>query len=213
MSEPTYEKGIVVGNTYDKYGSRNPIARVLMKGFLRSFDRLVAAADAETVLEVGCGSGELSMRLARQGYRVTGTDISEGMVRLAGERAGHGPDSPRFFVSDLFDLDPRQGQYDLVVCCEVLEHLEDPGRAVDHLKTLTRSTLLFSVPREPVWRCLNVARGKYWRQFGNTPGHLQHWSRRGFRSFLESRVILVAEDSPFPWTMLLASAHDRGIPG
>jgi hypothetical protein len=40
--------------------------------------------------------------------------------------------------------------------------------------------LLVSVPREPLWRMLNMARGAYWPALGNTPGHLNHWSRRSF---------------------------------
>ena len=36
------------------------------------------------------------------------------------------------------------------------------------------------VPREPVWRVLNVARGRYVRWLGNPPGHIQHFSRAAF---------------------------------
>ena len=63
--------------------------------------------------------------------------------------------------------------------------------------------LLVSVPREPLWRMLNIARGAYIAQLGNTPGHLNHWSKRSFTKLL-SRYGQVAEvRSPFPWTMLL----------
>ena len=44
--------------------------------------------------------------------------------------------------------------------------------------------LLVSVPREPLWRGLNLARGSYLRELGNTPGHLNHWSKRRFASLL-----------------------------
>ncbi|MCA9694903.1 MAG: hypothetical protein KC636_35320, partial [Myxococcales bacterium] len=51
--------GNIVGNTYDKYGSRNPIARALMAGFMRAVVGLYQEAAPRTALEVGCGEGKL----------------------------------------------------------------------------------------------------------------------------------------------------------
>ncbi len=203
MTGPTYERGIVVGNAYDKYGSRNPLVRWMMAGFLASFDRLIGTASPERVLEVGCGPGDLTLRLAREGIDILGVDISTIMVDRARRRAEEEGLSCRFVATDLFELEPSDDPYDLVVCCEVLEHLVDPANAVRHLRGLTGSSILLSVPREPIWRALNMARGRYWPDFGNTPGHLQHWSRRSFLHFVQRDLEVVAEDSPFPWTMVL----------
>jgi hypothetical protein len=63
--------------------------------------------------------------------------------------------------------------------------------------------LLVSVPREPLWRALNVARGAYVRDLGNTPGHVNHWSRRSFVDLLARHGEVAAVRSPFPWTMAL----------
>ena len=65
--------------------------------------------------------------------------------------------------------------------------------------------LLVSVPHEPLWRALNVARGAYLRELGNTPGHLNHWTRRGFVTLLARHGEVVEIRSPFPWTMLLVA--------
>jgi len=65
------------------------------------------------------------------------------------------------------------------------------------------------VPREPIWRALNLARGKYVRDLGNTPGHLGHWSRRGFLELLGGRLEVVAVRTPLPWTMALCRANGR----
>jgi hypothetical protein len=59
------------------------------------------------------------------------------------------------------------------------------------------------VPHEPLWRILNVARGAYVQDLGNTPGHLNHWSRAGFKRLLSAHGQVVETRSPFPWTMLL----------
>jgi 2-polyprenyl-3-methyl-5-hydroxy-6-metoxy-1,4-benzoquinol methylase len=92
---------------------------------------------------------------------------------------------------------------ELIVCCEVLEHLDDPGAGLEKLASLARPWLLVSVPREPIWRVLNLARLKYVGDLGNTPGHLGHWSRSRFLAFLRSRVEVVEYRSPLPWTIAL----------
>jgi 2-polyprenyl-3-methyl-5-hydroxy-6-metoxy-1,4-benzoquinol methylase len=108
-----------------------------------------------------------------------------------------------FRVASIYDLVPERDAAELVVCCEVLEHLDDPGMAMAMLSKLARSYLLVSVPREPVWRVLNMARGKYLGSFGNTPGHIQHWSRKGFLKMLEEHVDILKVLTPFPWTVAL----------
>jgi hypothetical protein len=69
---------------------------------------------------------------------------------------------------------------------------------------VARGNLLVSVPREPLWRALNVARGAYVRELGNTPGHLNHWSRGGFESLVARFGEVIETRAPFPWTMVLA---------
>ena len=63
--------------------------------------------------------------------------------------------------------------------------------------------VLVSVPREPLWRMLNMLRGAYVRQLGNTPGHVNHWSKPAFCDFANKHGQIAAVRSPFPWTMLL----------
>jgi hypothetical protein len=85
----------------------------------------------------------------------------------------------------------------------VLEHVPDPEHTVAEMARVASRWLLVSVPREPLWRALNMARGAYLRDLGNTPGHLNHWSKRSFVSLLSRHGEVVEARSPFPWTMLL----------
>jgi hypothetical protein len=101
------------------------------------------------------------------------------------------------------EVQPLDERPDLVVCCEVMEHLEEPSKALSALAAMRGELYLFSVPREPIWRILNMARGAYLSDFGNSPGHLQHWSRRGFIRFLKEEFDLVEVRSPLPWTAIL----------
>jgi 2-polyprenyl-3-methyl-5-hydroxy-6-metoxy-1,4-benzoquinol methylase len=191
------------GNVYDKYGTSNPIARRLITGFMGRLDELVERTGATEAHEVGCGEGELAIRLARQGIGVRGTDAFPQVLEEARERARLAGVEIDFEATPAEQLDPARHGAELIVCCEVLEHLEDPERALEVLGGLARPWLIASVPREPLWRALNLARLSYVRELGNTPGHLNHWSKGEFVRFLTRRFEVVEVRSPTPWTMAL----------
>jgi 2-polyprenyl-3-methyl-5-hydroxy-6-metoxy-1,4-benzoquinol methylase len=191
------------GNVYDKYGTSNPVARRLMGGFLRELDQLVERTGATDVHEVGSGEGELAIRLARRGIRVRGTDAFPQVLEEARSRARIAGVDVDFEATPVEDLDAARHGAELILCCEVLEHLEGPDRALEVLAGLARPWLIASVPREPLWRALNLARLSYVSALGNTPGHLNHWSRRDFVRFLGSRFEVVEVRTPTPWTMAL----------
>jgi 2-polyprenyl-3-methyl-5-hydroxy-6-metoxy-1,4-benzoquinol methylase len=191
------------GNVYDKYGTSNPIARRLVAGFLGQLDRLVERTAAHEAHEVGCGEGELAIRLARRGLCVRGSDAFPDVLEEARRRARTAEVEIEFESVPVEALVRERHAAELIVCCEVLEHLEDPEEALEVLATLARPWLIASVPREPLWRALNLARLSYIGDLGNTPGHLNHWSRRAFVRFLTRRFEVVQVLSPLPWTMAL----------
>jgi hypothetical protein len=199
------EQGIVIGNSYDKYGSRNPVVRRIMAGFEASLLKLVHQVNPASLHEVGCGEGYWTLNMLHEGIDARGSDFSEQVIAIARSNALHaGRDANLFKVQSIYDLSPDEDSANLIVCCEVLEHLERPSEALKVLQTLAKPYVIFSVPREPIWRVMNMARGKYWGQLGNTPGHLQHWSKSGFMS-LVSRYFHIEEVlTPLPWTMILA---------
>ena len=81
------------GNVYDKYGTSNPVARRLVAGFMSDLDELVERSGANEAHEVGCGEGELAIRLARNGLRVRGSDASPRCSRR--HASGPGPPASR----------------------------------------------------------------------------------------------------------------------
>jgi SAM-dependent methyltransferase len=191
------------GNVYDKYASENPVERRLVAGFMRSFDELVTLTGARAAHEVGCGEGELAARMTRFGLRVRGSDAFPETITEARRRADAEGLEIAYEATALQLLEPGIHSAELVVCCEVLEHLPDPEEALSVLASLADPWLIASVPREPLWRALNVARGAYLREVGNTPGHLGHWSKQGFATLLRTRFEIVELRSPLPWTMAL----------
>ena len=194
---------VPTGNTFDKYGSSNPVVRRLMSRFERMLGELFAQAAPESVLDIGCGEGVLTERWARAlaSGRVVGTDLEDPKLRA--EWATRTRPNLRFEAMVVETLSFADDEFDLVAATEVLEHVSDPELALAEMARVARRWLLVSVPHEPLWRVLNVARGAYVRDLGNTPGHLNHWSRAGFQRLLSAHGQVVETRSPFPWTMLL----------
>jgi 2-polyprenyl-3-methyl-5-hydroxy-6-metoxy-1,4-benzoquinol methylase len=204
ISKGLEEEGVVVGNTYDKYGSRNPVVHKIMSGFSKSLSELVIKASPNTIHDVGCGEGFWVLEWIRQGKTARGTDFSSQVIELARSNAIKQGASPTLFEPrSIYDLNAPRDSADLVVCCEVLEHLDHPEDALSTLQTVIEKYLIVSVPREPVWRALNLARGKYIGRLGNTPGHIQHWSRDSFMQLISKYFQIVEVENPLPWTMLL----------
>jgi SAM-dependent methyltransferase len=197
--------GVVTGNTYDKYGSKNPVVRRMMAGFEGALEELFVLAAPGSLLDVGCGEGVLVHRWAQQlgEARVVGIDLEEESIQ-AGWAERQAPNL-EYRVMEAANLPFADGEFDLACAIEVLEHVPDPEHTVSEMARCASRHLLVSVPREPLWRAMNLARGAYWPDLGNTPGHLNHWSRRSFVELLSSHGTIRELRSPFPWTMLLVS--------
>ena len=202
------EDGVVVGNTYDKYGSRNPVVQWIMRGFEQSLADLVAKAAPASIHEFGCGEGRWVLEWAARGIQVRGSDFSHQVIALAQDNARQRGLSPDLFAQgSVYDIERGRDSADLLVCCEVLEHLEDPHAGLAALQRVASGYLILSVPREPIWCALNMARGKYWSAWGNTPGHIQHWSTNSFVALVSRYFEVVQVNTPLPWTMVLCRAR------
>jgi ubiquinone/menaquinone biosynthesis C-methylase UbiE len=196
-------EAVPTGNTYDKYGSTNPVVKRLMAGFHRSLDELWEEASPSSVLDVGCGEGVLTERFAERvdGGHVVGMDLDDPKLRA--EWTARTRSNLEFRALAGPDLPFSDNEFDIACALEVLEHVPDPEHTLAEVVRVARRHVLVSVPREPLWRALNMLRGAYVRQLGNTPGHVNHWSRGAFLDFANRHGQITAVRTPFPWTMLL----------
>lgn len=205
LSRGRIEKGVYVGNAYPKYNSKNPLIRWLMKGFEKAVESLVLSVAPATLHEVGCGEGYWVLYWLKRGFDCRGSDFSAQVIHIAKENALTASLDPERFTQKSFEeLSQELDRADCLLCLEVLEHLENPSKALQILRSLQCGAYVFSVPREPLWRILNLCRGKYLGQWGNTPGHLQHWSQSSFIKLVSEFFVVEEVLSPLPWTVLKA---------
>lgn len=193
-----------IGNTYDKYASKNPIERRLMDGFFARLEGALPTTAPRSILEVGVGEAEVASRV-RTRYpqaRFVGIDLPD--PELAAHWAEDGMNGA---FADIVRLPFPDACFDLVLAIEVLEHVPDPVGALQELARVATGSLVMSVPREPIWRVANMARGKYLGALGNTPGHINHWSKSGFAGLISGQFNVRSVVAPFPWTMVSATAR------
>jgi 2-polyprenyl-3-methyl-5-hydroxy-6-metoxy-1,4-benzoquinol methylase len=196
------------GSCYRRERPRTPIERALVRHFDRSLDELWAVAAPSSMIDVGCGEGVLTEHWARrlEDGRVVGVDLVPDL--LTAEWKSRARANLEFRGGDASSLQFADAEFDLAAATEVLEHVDDPGRVLGELARIARRYLLVSVPREPLWRALNLARGAYIGSLGNTPGHVNHWTRNGFVELIGSYGFVRAVRSPPPWTVALVRKRE-----
>ncbi len=113
-------------------------ARAERSEFARMLDRAIAG-DA-TILEAGCGTGQMSLYLARGRRRVVGADLARAPLRLAADAARRfgRMDAVRFVQTDLHRPGLRDGAFDVVYSSGVLHHTPDPAAAFARIARLAK---------------------------------------------------------------------------
>ncbi len=205
----TTTEPVPTGNTYDKYASTNPIEQRMMRGFFRAFDAMLDAAGQprtpRRILEIGVGEGIVTQRVIERfpDAAVLGLDLPDEELAADWQERGLS-----CVFGDATTLPFPDDAFDLVLAIEVFEHLPEPARSLHELHRVCAGSLIASVPFEPIWRAGNMARGRYLGDLGNTPGHINHWTNRGFSKLVGHRFDVRSTATPLPWTMLHATPLD-----
>lgn len=197
---------MIYGNFEDKYNSRNPIAKILVGYFIKTFKKLLnEVGNPQKIIEVGAGEGYLTNIVAQKfpECEIWASDLAKDILAVA-PKILRGQ-NVHISVDDIENLSYPDNFFDLCICCEVLEHISNPKKALSEIKRVTKGKVIFSVPLEPLWRVLNMLRGKYLKDFGNTPGHINHWTQKNFVKLVEaSNFKVLSSKFPLPWQMILA---------
>jgi ubiquinone/menaquinone biosynthesis C-methylase UbiE len=194
MSKPT--------TNFEKHTTKNPISRFFLANFTNLLLEQVKKLKPDSILDVGAGEGfTLEMfRKNKIGKKIEGIEYMDDAFILAKQL------HPKVSIKkgNIYELPYKRDSFDIVVCTEVLEHLDDPGKALQELKRVTKKYLVVSVPNEPLFTIQRFLRGKNMLKLGDHPEHLQHWKSESFKKFVEKQMQVIDYKTPLPWTMILA---------
>lgn len=191
----------IPGNHFDKHNSKNIIVKWLMKKFHQKMFDLIREANPSSILDVGCGEGFTTSEIKKEfpHILITGCEFEREALVTAKLRNP----SITFIEGSIYSLEQFSNSKDLILASEVLEHLEEPHKAIKEVKRRTKKWCLFSVPNEPWWRVANIIRGSYLLDLGNTPGHIQHWGRFKFKKMLKKEFKEVKIKNVLLWNIAL----------
>lgn len=206
------QKGFEQGKKQLKYHSKNPVYNYLVNGFNNSVKRNLIEISKlnkpKKILEIGVGEGqitEICLSVFPDAQYIA-ADIANGILTVAKETLKKYQNQISFEIQDINNMPYNNNTFDLVICCEVLEHVPQPKNGLAEIYRVLKpnGVALLSVPKEPVWRVLNMLRGYYWDALGNTPGHVNHWSVNKFKKFVsEHQFEILNIDKPLPWSVIL----------
>jgi len=130
------------------------------------------ASSARRVLDVGCGLGDI-LRGVPGNYLRHGVDYAQSNVAVARRRLG---DQADIRVGSVYDLPYSDDSFDVCLCLEVIEHLEDDGAALKQIsRVLKRGGLLIAA----------VPYTYYWPEYLRLIGHYRHYTRESFVRLLQ----------------------------
>lgn len=183
---------------FEKHTSKNPLKQFFFKRFEDDLISLLAPLDPKKILDAGCGEGFTLSRFyeLKIGYSLEGIDASEDAIKIGKKVHPH----LNIKRGDIYSLVYKDNSFDLVTCMEVLEHLEDPEKALKEVVRVCSKYVLLTVPKEPLFTISNYTR------WGKDIGHINKWSSSSFQKFITNHSSLRIKEvrHPFPWTMILA---------
>jgi len=189
-------------DNYKKYTKRNPFRKLILGGFHAKVEMIIGNLGVSSVLDAGCGEGFTLSRLQARmpTKRFEGLEYSESAISLA--KTIHSDIA--ITRGDVYAMPYVDDAFDLVLCFEVLEHLDNPARALRELKRVARRYCLITVPNEPYFQMIHLLAGKNIRRWGNDRGHVQHWSMNGIRKLMETEFeVLEVRIAALFWTVVL----------
>lgn len=145
----------------------------------------------DTVADIGCGAGELVCTLAQKGYRGIGIDFSDDALAVAKsiKKKRNISDEQLTFKKGSLDVLTRKS--DVVICCEVIEHLEDDDAFLRDVINYGEY-FIFSVP----------ARMKWFDQFDEKVGHFRRYEKNDLKQQLSKHGYEVIEFSAYGYPFI-----------
>lgn len=150
-------------------------------GYLRDVvQRLGIEPRGLKVLDVGCGGGIMAEEVAGMGFDVTGVDPSAHSIATAREHASRSGLRIDYRQASGESLPFPDASFDLVYCCDVLEHVDDLGRVISEAARVLKPGapyLYDTINRTPVSRLVMIKLFQEWRSTAFMPPALHDWNQ------------------------------------
>lgn len=169
---------------YEKYHSKRRLEKRVISDHDYTHRPLLSMIDADNymhkkVLDIGCGTGTICFYFASKGSRVYGIDISKNAIKMArinSKNLGLASDVS-FSVID-FPNQKIKGKYDLIICSELLEHIDDHNKALREISKLLakKGSVVFSVPLNTSF----LYKHNFLDKFEVEVGHLRRYDEKSF---------------------------------
>ncbi len=188
------------GNYFNKHKSKNPIIKYLLKKFHENIFKFIHRTRSRTLLDAGCGEGYTTEVIQKKfsKLKIKAIELDKFIVQKGIQNKGF-----KIEKGDIYNIPFKNHSFDVVLASEVLEHLEYPNKAVKECKRVSRKYCIFSVPNEHLWRIANILRLSYLSRLGNTPGHIQNWTKKGFEKLLNKHFKHVIIKKSILWNIAL----------
>ncbi len=198
-----------VGNYYNKYETKNFIEQFIIKNYFNTILKICEKYSIRSFIDIGCGEGKWLHEFSKKGFKCIGTDHNKDVINLAKENLNN--EKINIFQSNIYDekftftINDKINETGVnnLFFLEVLEHLYDPVTIMNKFKNIKFQNMIITVPNEPLWRFLNCCRLKYVGNFGNTPGHINHFSKDKLKKLLTKNFHVVDIKLPIPFLIFL----------
>lgn len=189
-------------DNYRKHKSSSTLQQKLLNNFEDNLIREVKNLNPSSILDVGCGEGFTLEKLRERniGEHLEGVDYLDLAIKLGKKEHPQ----LKLKTGSIYDLDYKDNSFDVVICSEVLEHIDDPAKGLAELVRVSKKYCVLSVPNEPIFMMGNLLRGKNVSRFGNDIEHINHWTFWQFRKFVGTKLEVIKEIHPLPWTLIVA---------
>lgn len=102
----------------------------------------------ESVLEVGCGNGDMSVAIAKAKFKVTATDLAKSNLEIVKKKAAEAQVQLGTGMCNVEAIPYEDDSFDTTVCLHTLEHVRDLQKAIAELKRVTRQRIIVIVPKQ-----------------------------------------------------------------
>jgi ubiquinone/menaquinone biosynthesis C-methylase UbiE len=191
-----------------EYENPNRLTQLLLNSFFKALKGCIDRLEAkDKMLEIGCGPAMSSQRIFKM-LKGQHFEASEFDQRLVNKLQNNNLPFP-VRQESVFELQRDDNSFDCLLLLEVLEHLNNYEKALDELFRVSTKYVIISVPNEPLWSFLNLLRGKYIQEKGNTPGHVNKWSVKTLRQLLSGYGQIELLATPLPWIVMLVRKYEN----